>query len=280
MAIYKPTELIQFLAGLGISPKKGMSQNFLIDGNIIRKIVATAKVEPGDVVLEIGPGPGALTEALLEAGATVLAVEKDNTLAKALARIKSDRGTLKVFCEDIMEFDVDRILKTHLKPGQKAKVIANLPYHLTTAIVTKFVMLREIFAKLVIMIQDEVAKRYVSSPGCKEYGSITVFLNYYTNASYGFKVSKNCFFPPPKIESAIVVLDLKEPPYVSNEEKFFELTRTAFEHRRKMLRASLRDLYEQDAVTEALSSLGLDPQSRPEVLSLEQFILLFEKLDG
>ncbi len=170
MAIYKPTELIQFLSGLGISPKKGLSQNFLIDGNIIRKIVATAGVEPGDVVLEIGPGPGALTEALLEAGATVLAVEKDPILAEALGRIKSDKGTLKVFCEDILEFDVENVLKNHLKKGQRAKVIANLPYHLTTSIVTKFVILRELFEKLVIMIQDEVAKRYVSLPGVRNMG--------------------------------------------------------------------------------------------------------------
>lgn len=278
MAIYKPTELIQFLSGLGISPKKGLSQNFLIDGNIIRKIVATAGVQPGDVVLEIGPGPGALTEALLEAGATVLAVEKDPILAEALRRIKSDKGTLKVFCEDILEFDVEKVLKSHLKKGQRAKVIANLPYHLTTSIVTRFVILRDLFEKLVIMIQDEVAKRYVSPPGCKEYGSITVFLNYYSTTQYAFRVSKNCFFPPPKIESAIVILDLKEPPKVSDEEKFFVLTRTSFEHRRKMLRASLRDLYEQEAITQALTDLSIDPQARPETLSLEQFILLFEKL--
>jgi 16S rRNA (adenine1518-N6/adenine1519-N6)-dimethyltransferase len=275
MAIYKPTELIQFLTELGISPKKGMSQNFLIDGNIIRKIVSTAVVEPGDVVLEIGPGPGALTEALLEAGATVLAVEKDPILAKALNRIK---GRLEVFCDDIQHFPIEEVLKRHLKEGQKAKVIANLPYHLTTSIVTRFVVLKEQFSKLVIMVQDEVARRYTSSPDCKEYGSITVFLNYHSTTHYAFRVSRNCFFPPPKIESAIVILELKEPPKVSDEEKFFELTRTAFEHRRKMLRSSLRELYPQEAITQALESLGIDPQARPEGLSLDDFIRLFETL--
>lgn len=280
MAIYKPSELIQFLSELGISPKKGLSQNFLIDGNIIRKIVATAGVLPGDVVLEIGPGPGALTEALLEAGATVLAVEKDPILAEALKRIKSSTGHLEVFCEDIQEFPVEEVLKRYLKKGQLAKVIANLPYHLTTSIVTKFVPLREQFSKLVIMIQDEVARRYVSPPGCKEYGSITVFLNYHCNVHYAFKVSKNCFFPPPKIESAIVILDIKEPPKVSDEEKFFVLTRGAFEHRRKMLRASLRDLYPQEKIVETLEKLGIDPQARPETLSIDQFILFFEALNA
>jgi 16S rRNA (adenine1518-N6/adenine1519-N6)-dimethyltransferase len=278
MAIYKPTELIQFLTELGISPKKGLSQNFLIDGNIIRKIVSTAFVEPGDVVLEIGPGPGALTEALLEAGATVLAVEKDPILAKALNRIKVPTGHLEVFCDDIQHFPIEEVLKKYLKKGQKAKVIANLPYHLTTSIVTRFVVLKEQFSKLVIMVQDEVARRYTSSSGGKEYGSITVFLNYYSNPQYAFRVSKNCFFPPPKIESAIVILELKDPPEVSDVEKFFILTRTAFEHRRKMLRSSLRELYPQEKITQALGSLGIDPQARPESLSLEHFIQLFEKL--
>ncbi len=105
-----------------------------------------------------------------------------------------------------------------------------------------------------------------------------MFLNYYSTVHYAFRVSKNCFFPPPKIESAIVILDLKEPPKVSDEEKFFVLTRSSFEHRRKMLRASLRDLYEQEAITQALTKLDIDPQARPETLSLEQFIMLFEKL--
>ncbi len=277
MSIYKPSELAQFLLGLGITPKKGMSQNFLIDGNIIRKIVSTAKVVPGDVVLEIGPGPGALTEALLDAGATVIAVEKDRVLAQALNRLES-HGRLEIFNDDIQEFSVEMALKRHLKPGQKAKVIANLPYHLTTPIVTRFVKMRDHFSKLVFMVQDEVARRYVSAPGTKEYGSITVFLHFYSHPHYAFKVTKNCFFPPPSIESAIIVLDLQEPPFVSDEEQFFVMTRSAFEQRRKMLRSSLKEVYPSEKITEALAISKLDPETRPEKLSLENFIKLFEIL--
>ncbi len=134
MPIYKPTELRLFLSELGIFPRKGLSQNFLIDGNIIRKIIQAAHVEKDDIVLEIGPGPGSLTQALLEAGAIVIAVEKDRLLSEALDRLQTPTGQLHVFNDDIMEFPILEVLSKHLQENQKAKVIANLPYHLTTPI--------------------------------------------------------------------------------------------------------------------------------------------------
>lgn len=280
MPIYKPSELLQFLTELGISPKKGLSQNFLIDGNIIRKIVAAAQVEPGDIVLEIGPGPGSLTEALLDAGAMVVAVERDSILANALERLKSDERSLKIFCEDIMSFDLEKNLKALLSPGKKAKVIANLPYHLTTPIISELVTRKDLFSSLTLMVQDEVARRFIAKPGTSAYSSFTVFLNYHCRPRYAFMVSKNCFFPPPSVQSAVVVLDIIPPPKVSSEAKFFEMTRRAFEHRRKMLRGSLRDLYDPIKITEALNELKLNPLARPEELSLEQFILLFESLQS
>jgi 16S rRNA (adenine1518-N6/adenine1519-N6)-dimethyltransferase len=278
MPIYKPSELHQFLNDLGMNPKKGLSQNFLIDGNIIRKIASTALTEKGDVVLEIGPGPGSLTEELLRQGAHVVAVEKDAVLANALERLKGADRQLDVYAEDIMKFPAREVLMEKAQ-GKKVKLVANLPYHLTTPIIAALVPMHDLFSALVVMVQDEVAKRFTAQPGTSEYSSFTVFLNFYCRPKYAFLVSKNCFYPVPKVESAIVVLELREPPHVSSVEGFFEMTRTAFEHRRKMLRGSLKGLYESAKVTEALEKLGLNPLARPEELGLEDFIRLFEELN-
>lgn len=274
MPIYKPSELWQFLNQLGIHPKKALSQNFLIDGNIIRKIVATANIKPGDLVIEVGPGPGSLTEALLEAGAHVMAIEKDPQLAQALERLKTPSNHLEIFCADILEFP----LSDHIEPGKQAKVIANLPYNITTPIIVKLAPQRHLISAMILMVQEEVARRYVAQPKTSDYGSITVFLNYFTRPRYAFGVSPNCFYPVPKVKSAIVILELKPPPDVSSEANFFLMTRTAFEHRRKMLRGSLRDLYSPEAVIHALEAIGYHSQTRPEDLSLDDFVALFREL--
>lgn len=279
MAIYKPSELKEFLNSLGIFPKKGLSQNFLIDGNIIKKIVSSAKVCPSDVVLEIGPGPGALTEELLHTGATVIAVEKDPVLAKALERLQTPDRRLYVYCEDILQFSISEIASLFCKKGDKIKVIGNLPYHLTTPILIYLTEKHDLFSTLTIMVQDEVGRRFTAAPGNKEYGSITVYLNFYTTPSYAFTVSRQCFYPAPKVDSSIIVLEFKSPPDLTDYDGFFRLTRTAFEHRRKMLRASLRELYSPEKITQALFALGLNPLARPEELSLDHFLSLFIALN-
>lgn len=276
MPIYKPSELNSFLENLGISPRKGLSQNFLIDGNILRKIVQTAEVKPEDIVLEIGPGPGSLTELLLEEGAKVIAVEKDAILAKALERFNT-AGKLDIHCQDIMTFALIDIF-TPLTRHKKAKVIANLPYHLTTPIIALLAPLHHLFSSLTLMVQDEVAQRFVARPCTSAYSSFTVFLEFYSTPHYAFKVSRNCFYPAPRVDSAVVKLDLKIAPIQSNHEQFFEMTRTAFQQRRKMLRASLKEKYSSQQVTDALNQLHLNPQARPEELSLRQCIDLFMAL--
>ncbi|WP_068467038.1 16S rRNA (adenine(1518)-N(6)/adenine(1519)-N(6))-dimethyltransferase RsmA [Candidatus Protochlamydia phocaeensis] len=277
--IYKPSELRLFLNQLGIFPKKGLSQNFLIDGNIIRKIVSASGVQPNETVLEIGPGPGSLTQALLEAGAQVVAVEKDEVLAQALERLNTPAEQLSIFCQDIMTFPFKDILPPRLKEGQRAKVIANLPYHLTTPILSTLVPHTALFSSLTVMVQEEVARRMTASPGSSDYSSLTVFLHFYSNPRYAFTVSRNCFYPAPKVDSAIVVLELKEPPLaIQEQDSFFKMTRTAFEHRRKMLRASLKPLFDSQAVSKALEAIGQDPLARPEMLSLEDFVQLYHQL--
>ncbi len=278
MPIYRPSELHQFLNELGVKPKKGLSQNFLIDGNIIRKIVASCALTSQDVVLEVGPGPGCLSEEILNTGAKLLAVEKDPIMAQALERLQNQQQKLQVFCQDILEFPLEEKLVENLKPGQKAILVGNLPYHLTTPILIKLVPLQTYISKIIVMVQEEVARRFTAQPGSSEYGSITVFLNYYSTPRYSFMVRKSCFYPIPKVDSAIVTFELHPSPHISNPQAFFELTRTAFGHRRKMLRSSLKDLYESEQVSQALLTIERDSQSRPEELSLAEFIKLFEIL--
>lgn len=278
MALYKPSELHQFLSELGVQPKKGMSQNFLIDGNIIRKLIERAEVKPGDVVVEIGPGPGALTEALLDSGAHVIAVEKDPLLAEALKRLDKGRGLLTVYCEDILTFPLQETILPFLNQCGKsrAKVIGNLPYHITTPILVELIPKRDLFESVFVMVQEEVARRFTAKPGNKIYGSITLFLNFYSIPTYQFLVSKQCFYPIPKVESAIVSFRLIDPPAViENETAFFTLTRTAFHQRRKMLRSSLSGLYPTAQLLQAMEQCRINPTARPEDLSIEEFIALY-----
>lgn len=275
--MYKPSDLIPFLASLGIVPKKGLSQNFLIDGNILRKMVSLADVKPGDVVIEIGPGPGALTQALLGTGARVIAIEKDPVLAQALSRLNPADNRLKVFCEDILSFSFEQ-LTPYIEGRPLAKVVANLPYHLTTPILAHLVERRDLFSSLTLMVQEEVARRFTGQPKTKDYSGFTIFLEYYTHPTYGFGVSRHCFYPQPEVDSAVVHLQLHPPPPSVDAEFFFRLTRTAFEHRRKMLRASLKDFASPKIIMKALEECGLSPLARPEELSLENFLNLYKNL--
>ena len=211
-------------------------------------------------------------------GAQVLAVEKDPILAEALQRLKQKHKQFNVHCEDILKFALEESVSQKLKQDQRAKVIANLPYHLTTPIMTLLVPKHHLFSSVVVMVQEEVARRYVAKPGTKDYSSLTVFLNYYSSPRYGFRVSRHCFFPQPKVESAMIKCDLRPPPHVSNEDHFFKMVRTGFGQRRKMLRSSLKLLYLPRHVESGLEEVGKSPQSRPEELSLQQFISLFEIL--
>lgn len=268
MSITNPRELRKFLEANNVRAKKALSQNFLIDSNIVNKIVLAAEIVPDDIILEIGPGPGALTELLLSKEVSVLAVEKDRFFAASLSqRLNNDK--LTVFEEDILQFDLEQCASS--KP---VKVIANLPYNLTTPILQRLLPRHDIFSRVVVMVQDEVAQRIVANPGNKTYGAFTVFVNFYTTPKYEFTISNKCFYPQPKVSSAIVSFDLHAPPEV--EDDFFTMTRTAFAQRRKMMRSTLKKLYPN--IEEALTALNLNPQARPEELSLQDFIKLSSKL--
>lgn len=274
MALYKPSALRAFLEEIGASPKKSLSQNFLVDGNIIRKIATLAGVQTGDPVLEIGPGPGVLTEELLARGAHVLAVEKDRKFAAALPRLQTPDHRLTVIEGDILEQDLSKLLKP------KTKLVANLPYQITTPILTAFLPKREFFESITVMVQKEVAARFSALPGTKDYSSITLFVQFYSQPEYGFTVEPTCFYPPPRVKSSVVKFTLREPPPVSSEEAFFAMTRRAFQQRRKMVRTSLKNAYEIASIDRGLEKIGKGLQVRPENLSLADFLILFQEIDN
>ena len=277
MSLYKPSELQAFLKSHGMAAKKGLSQNFLIDGNIVHKIVQTAAIAPQDRVLEIGPGPGALTQALLETGANVTAIEMDQGFATALKRLQTEDGRLQVITGDVLTFPMKDFLATL---GKKCKVVANLPYHITTPILTQLLPLHEGIDTFTIMVQKEFADRMTAQVGTADYSSFTLFLQFYSSVISSFKVSPNCFFPRPKVHSAVVHCQLHPPPLRVGVEAFFQLTRAAFGKRRKMLRSSLKEHYDAEKVEKALGQMGRLPTTRPEELALIDFISLYEILSA
>lgn len=272
MNLSRPSELMQFLDSLGARPKKRLSQNFLIDGNIVRKIVDTAAICPGDTILEIGSGPGVLTEELLKRDARVVAVEKDEVFAAALKRFP----TVEVFTGDIRDFPLDQFFGGLEK---KAQVVANLPYHLTTPILGLLAPRHDLFSSLTLMVQKEVGQRMTSLPSSSDYSALTVFLNFYTTPTYAFTVSNRCFYPAPKVQSAVIHLTLKKPPDVSPD-AFFHFVHTTFRERRKMVSTTLKKLYPAGHIEKSLEALNLPPKIRPENLTVQQFLMLYRFLSS
>lgn len=279
MPLYRPTELNQFLDSIGAKPNKKLSQNFLIDGNIIRNIIKEADIHPGDQVLEIGPGPGSMTELLLEKGAYVVAVETDRALAAALGRLDPSGENLKVVVADALKIPLDDLYAAFPDKNKPIKLLSNLPYHITTPLLTRFVDQNSHISMILVMVQEEMGRRMSAKAGSKEYGSITVFLDFFSNVSYIFKVGRNCFYPAPKVDSCIIRIELKPIPENINVDGFFQMTRRAFQQRRKSLRNSLKELYTQESIVSGLEKLHLPPLTRPEELSCQQLIAYFHLLE-
>lgn len=256
------SDLIPFLDRLGVRPKKSLSQNFLIDPNIVHKIVQLANIKPGDRVLEIGPGPGALTAALLETGAYVTAVEKDTVFARELHRLQKN-GRLEVIEADFLNWNIARF----------DHAIGNIPYSITTPILEK-ICASEI-PTFTFMAQKEFAARIMAKPGTKEIGSLSIFIQSHADIAGSFEVSRNCFMPIPKVDSTVMKLNFKGS---RDPDDFFALVRRAFQQRRKMMTTSLKGLYDQERIREALTAAKATVQARPEILTLEQWRIIFQNL--
>lgn len=252
------TELIHFLNRVGVRPKKSLSQNFLIDAHIVRKAADLAEVSGEDIVLEIGPGPGALTQELLKRGARVYAVEIDRVFARELNRFQT--GKLTVIETDFLQFPL-----SSLPAG--FKVVANLPYHITTPILEK--LFSYPFASLTLMVQKELADRIGAQAGTKTFGSLSLFTQFYTKFYGSFPVGASCFFPQPKVDSTVIRLDRQTPPAI-DPVPFFSLVHKAFQQRRKMLSSTLP--FPKEEIRQALREIGMREDARPEMLSLDHWV--------
>jgi 16S rRNA (adenine1518-N6/adenine1519-N6)-dimethyltransferase len=249
---------------------KRLGQNFLIDPNIVRKILAAADLHGRDSVLEIGPGRGILTEALCHVSNRVTAIEIDPRLYAYLLERCADAPNLTLVLGDAMTYSLESLPIGTL-------VVANLPYYISTPLLFRLLDHRDRFPRLVLMLQDEVADRLIAKPGSRDYGVLSVLAQYVADTAKAFKVSANCFRPRPEVGSAVVVLRMKQDRGLSSEEEpmFTQLVKSAFAHRRKTLVNSLRDEgYEPQSVLEALRTLELAPTIRAETLPVDQFIEL------
>ena len=268
MPLYRHQELNEFLNSIGTQAKKSLSQNFLIDGNIVEKIVKESNVTSTDTVLEIGPGPGVLTESLLKTGADIVAVEMDTLFAKHLPRLGR---RLKVIEGDFLKQNLEEIVPIG------TKVVSNLPYSLTSPILEKLFFSSHLFNQLTLMVQKEVGERIVAKHSTKAYGALTLFCQYFTVPKLAFIVKASCFSPAPKVDSCLVVFEVKKDLTLVDKEKFFRFVRTLFSFRRKMISNSLRRMYD-DFDLKILNDVGLSGTERCENLTLEQFISLFKSL--
>ena len=251
-------------------PKKSLGQNFLVDKNIQRKIIASCDLMPSDVVLEIGAGRAELTKTIARMVKKVYAIEIDVSLSEFLKQELKDYANVQIINQDILKLDLNKLSK------QKLKVVGNIPYYISSPIIEHLIKYREKIDTIFISVQKEFAKRLAAPCGSKDFGSLSCFVQYYTEPEAIFYIKKNCFYPVPKVDSCFLRLNLQKKSRLSKQrEKFlFKIIRAAFNKRRKTLRNSLQGIILKKNLEEFFSKYGIDSNIRPEGLSLENFIKL------
>ena len=271
----------------GFTFKKSFGQNFLTDTNILQKIVDTAEIDDQVNVIEIGPGIGALTEFLAERAAQVMAFEIDHRLVPILADTLRDFDNVTVVNEDILKVDLAQHIQNFKNPDLPIKVVANLPYYITTPILMHLIESGIPFREFVVMMQKEVADRISAKPNTKAYGSLSIAVQYYMTAKVAFIVPRTVFVPAPNVDSAILKMVRRPEPAVAVEDEkfFFKVSKASFTHRRKTLWNNLTGYFGKteevkDKLTKALDQAGLSPSVRGEALSLEEFASLADALKG
>ena len=262
------------LKAFDLRASKKLGQNFLIDSGVVQKIVDAAEISAGDEVLEIGPGIGTLTQGLLEAGAKVTAVELDKKLPAVLAETLAGYENFKLIQGDILKVDVEKIMPPNFK------VVANLPYYITTQILLTLLEKKLPVTKIVTMVQKEVAERMTAAPNSKIYGAMTVAVQFRADVKIAFEVPPSAFLPRPEVTSAVVVCDVRESPFkVADEEFFIKVVRAAFGQRRKTLLNSLLGAgFLREKILAALEVAKILPERRAETLSIEEFVNLANSL--
>jgi len=267
----------QLLSKYHLAPLKKYGQNFLIDPNIVDKIADVLHLSAEDCVLEVGPGLGALTLALARRAKKVVCVEIDRGFIAALDEILKDAPNVTVVCGDILKTDIDAIAKEHFNGSFSA--CGNLPYYISSQSILKLI---ESGARdVTVMVQKEVADRLSARPGCKDYGSLTASVGYYSQPKTLFTVGRNCFYPSPDVDSAIVRMDVSPGPNSAPRDRYTKIVRASFAARRKTIYNNLSAAFGKksagvDRVMDALSASGINPSSRAETLSPDDYLLLTE----
>jgi 16S rRNA (adenine1518-N6/adenine1519-N6)-dimethyltransferase len=283
--IATPVRTRAILEKYGFSFKKSLGQNFLIDTNILKKIVSFADLTDNSGAIEIGPGIGALTEQLARSSKKVIAFEIDQRLLPILQDTLSPYENVKVIHKDVLEADVRMVMEDEFQGINDIMVVANLPYYVTTPIIMKLLEDQLPIRGIVCMLQKEVADRISAKPGTKEYGSLSIAIQYYTEAETVMIVPKTVFVPQPNVDSAVIRLTKREKPavVVKDEDFFFQVTKASFAQRRKTILNNLTSQLpdgkqKKEEILTALSASGIEPVRRGETLSLEEFGRLADEL--
>jgi 16S rRNA (adenine1518-N6/adenine1519-N6)-dimethyltransferase len=267
-----PKEIIKLY---GIKPRKKLGQSFLLDENIIRNIAAVANISSEDIVVEMGAGIGVLTEKIAQRARKVIAVELDRDLAGLLKEKLGQYNNIEIHCSDILKFDFQSIAQRH---NSKVKVVGNVPYNISSPVIFHLLSYRAVITDFTLMLQKEVVERLVSLPDNKTYGVPSVLLQMYAEVEKIFDVPATCFYPRPKVESAVIRGDFRERPlvFLEDEEFFSRLVKAAFAQRRKMLMNNLKKAKLLEGLSgadlkEALDAAGIDGKRRAETLAISEF---------
>lgn len=278
--IATPNRTKEILSTYAFSFKKSLGQNFLVDLNTLQNIIEKAGINESVGVIEVGPGIGALTEQLAIHSDKVVAFEIDQRLLPILDETLADYSNVEVIHQDILEADVAEVIQGRFDEGQEVHIVANLPYYITTPILMKLLEEKLPISSLTIMIQKEVADRMAAEPNNKSYGSLTVAVQYYTNAEIVLDVPRSVFMPQPNVDSSVLRLEMRDTPPVDvhDENLFFEIVRASFVHRRKTLRNNLVSHYKKKYTKEEINSIlektEVDGARRGESLTMEEFASL------
>lgn len=280
-----PQKTIEVLQKYNFSFQKKFGQNFLIDPHVLDKIIAAAEITKDDFVLEIGPGIGTLTQYLAEAAREVTAVEIDSNLIPILKDTLGTYDNVEIVNEDVLKVDLNALAQEK-NQGRPIKVVANLPYYITTPIIMGLFESHVPLKSLTVMVQKEVALRMQAGPGTKDYGALSLAVQYYAKPYLAANVPQNCFMPRPNVGSAVIRLTrFEEPPVkVQNERLLFQLIRASFNQRRKTLQNGLTNSpelhFSREEIGKAIEALELPASVRGEALTLEQFAALANVLSG
>lgn len=273
--LYSPSYVKKLIDKYDFRFSKSLGQNFLIDGNIVRKIVQGANIRKEDYVLEIGPGIGTLTEELALHAKKVVSVELDEKLLELLDETLESYDNVEIIHGDILKTDVKKIVDEKLNGGP-IKIVANLPYYVTTPIIGMLLENSFNIDSITVMIQKEVADRMLALHGSKTYGSLSVFIRFYSNPQIIVKVPKTVFMPQPKIDSTVIKLDIKKDLPDVDRDQLFKVVKAAFSKRRKTLLNALSSYgfenLDKDTIKNTLEEIQISPEIRAENLSIEEFI--------